>query len=1192
MADSLDKKIEEIIQQYFQNNSNIESLAKCSDCKKKLYDLINALTTKFCMINNITLLDEEMRNKVLNIFAKKIQDLSKELHLAENFSFNREFSKNKFTKLVESSAMINSKKLKPISVSVDISIANEFLFDYQQRLLVISEDIKKYENELEKKISNQRKIFYTNKLQEINKEHNFLTNIINEITSREKEFVTISIPIILNKDTFKDITKRQIDTIIKADVSQIAPNSITDFKLLQKDLVKLHKSLNLINKKINDFIYKVPAEDLEVSNLNVLIEKKDYLTAINLSQKIFKSLTNDLNKIKLEIPLALSQIQCINSLIKMHSLLSSKTKDSALIKAYIKEMDNLIDLNSMFKILNENETLSNIKLLEFDKSKDSFLSKNLKKGEAKFIELFEKLTKNEINTDAEKTYLGAMLERAIGNKNLNRNLRAFAKEKNNFSYNKLQYAVNDIKYFSYKTRHADKIMEINKKCKKNLSLLNAEQTIEEFEKLSQFEYGILSDMAKMKERLDEYNEKGAIPKIGNLANLYKECQESYRLIKQINEHAVAENRYCPGDILMVHSKKSLASKDKKADTETILTHSFVSKYGHAAQIYINIDNQPCISHIYGSYQVDKVQAQDIATSEIFRVDASKLVSEETASILSKLYKERGNWESEVNKIYQKIMQDIHHNSQERFELIKNDKSARFKAGLASFGLYGGHNTKNQDLEQVYESILGLNDRSIKKKMICSEFVAKSTVAALIELNETIIRDLDEKGITYSNKNIIEMPISKYESLEKIHPQRLIRLLNQTGCLEEIKPNNIINRLISRDRLKKEEKSKGLTNDLYRKMNILANTAENVEQFIEKGKIIFEVYMDKGDIIKDLDKEEISAYLNSSLKEFYKRYDKNNATSFRERFKILLDDFAEWLGVKDSPAKNIIKNNIRYIDAIHKGTSKILPLSQADRAKETLLRGKLCLEEIKRYDLLDNLSDIKKILSLNDVDLRMLHQLVMIEPMINYCTDELSISSMHKKIVEKKINNREEMLRDIKAMLSERDKDNYPSLNKINIIKFSKANRELLILEDQIKPLISSSLLDLNLRKELTFTINKIKLLQEDYLFQEIIHDVVSKGKDDIYLLNIYKRIGEFNPLQAVKNDLLEQCRAHNNLAISLETADDIGTFKNNLLNELKQSKTKGIVNRAASEIDRKSTKSFKSDLLASRASDNSNIRGL
>lgn len=619
-----------------------------------------------------------------------------------------------------------------------------------------------------------------------------------------------------------DMPQREIEAISRADLSLVDPDSVEVFQELQKNTKTLSVALAVTTKRLERLISHIPAEDLKINYLNTVIEKKDYVFATNLAQKMMDNLTKGFDENSVSFPLSAQQERRMNSIIEIHSLLNSKRKESKLISDFVDKIEDRVDLDRVKEHLSKHEKLSDTILLNADKSKESSLSKNLKESETRFVKLFAKLTVGEIETDNQKEYLGAMLEKSIGNKGLNSRLTAFSREKGNAAYAKYQYPVGDIKYFSYKTRHFDKIPDINKKCERNLELLAAGQKVGELEKLSQFEYGVLCDIAKMKEKLDEYNEKGVIPKTGKLAELYEQSKKSHELVERINERAVSEERYKAGDILMVHSQKSLASKDKKADQETALTHTFISKYGHAAQMYIDPENgTPSISHIYGSYQVDKVQGQDIATADIFRVDPSKLVSKENAELLDKLYRAEGkDWKVEVTKMYQDILQEIHEKSQDRFEIVKNDKTARFQAGLANFGLYGGHTTRNsQDFNEVHESMLGLNDRSVKEKMICSEFVAKSTVTAFVELNKRLGVKCDENNILGKPEELVTIPISKKERLEKIHPERLITLLDKAGCLREVERDGVINGLVSQERLRENKKSKGIAEDLYKKMRI-------------------------------------------------------------------------------------------------------------------------------------------------------------------------------------------------------------------------------------------------------------------------------------------------------------------------------------------------------------------------------------
>lgn len=908
------KQIDAIIKRHFANSQNIEELAKSSDPKKALYELVNKLATKFCLENDISFTDS-VSVEVLNSFANRIEKQSKEFYLADGFSFKTELTANRVVKSIETIERLNNRVITATDVTIDRFIASEFLPSYEKRMLVLEKEKARYEQLLSKKISEKAKATFLIKLAETQSELRGLTNTVKELTSGEKQFVTIHIPV-NPKDRFMDMPQREIEAIRRADSFLVDPSSAKVFQALKKNIEALSTLLTVTKTRLGRLMEQIPAEDLKPTHLNIVIEKRDYVLTVNLAQKMLDNLTKDLNENNVSFPLSTRQSRRMNSIIEMHSLLDSKKKDSKLILEFVGKIEDRIDLGKIKAHLSEQEKLFDIILLNTDKSKGSSLSKNLKESEAKCIKLFTKLTVGEIETDAQKKYLGAMLERSIGNKELNLRLTAFSREKGNAAYSKHQYAVGDIKYFSYKTRHCDKIPVLNKKCKKALELLAVGQKVSESEKLNQFEYGVLCDIAKMKEKLDEYNEKGVIPKTGKLVELYEESKKSYALVKRINECAVSEERYKAGDILMVHSQKSIASKDKRVDQETALTHTFISKYGHAAQIYIDPANGiPSISHIYGGYQSDKVQGQDIATSDIFRVDPSKLVSKENMEFLNKLYKAEGkDWKVEVTKMYQDILQEVHEKSQETFEIIKNDKTARFRAGLANFGLYGGHTSRTpQDFSEVHKSMLGLNDRSVKEKMICSEFVAKSTVAAFVELNERLRIKLDENNLPRKPEDLVEIPISRKERLERIHPERLVTLLDKAGCLTAVGRDDVINELVSQKRLRENEKSNGIAKDLYNKMNELANQSESREQFIENGKKIFAVYITSEKLTNtSITQEEMLQYLDKSLKYFHQEYDKSHPKTFGAKFTKLLSNFAEWVGIKNNKAEGIIKNTIKCI----------------------------------------------------------------------------------------------------------------------------------------------------------------------------------------------------------------------------------------------------------------------------------------
>lgn len=494
-------------------------------------------------------------------------------------------NQNRLKKNIETLARINSTTITPSYVTLDRAIAQEFLSSYRHRVAELEgEKIK-----LEKLLSNKRvteKVKQTSaeKLQKIELEITSHNATIDELTTGAKQFVTISVPVNQN-NKFKDLPQNEVNTIIKASNTQVDPASSETFQKLKKQITTLSNTLNATSRRVNTLIKGVPAENLKPQHINIALNAKDYHLTVSLAQKMLDNLTKNFNENNISLPLSKDQENRINSIMELHSILTAQ-KQNALISNFAETIQKKVDINKLSAYLEKHEQLTNILLLDSDKSKSSALSAHLKESEARFVQLFQKLTINEINTDSQKAFLATMLERAIGNKTFNSKLTAFSQEKGNISYAKYQYAVGDIKYFSYKTRHFDKINDINKKCIRNLELLNSGQKVNEFEKLSQFEFGVLCDIAKMKKQLDEYNEQGIIPETGKLRDLYNQSKQASELVKEINERAVAEERYKAGDILMVHSKKSIASKDKKADQETVLTHTFIFKiWSRCSNVY-------------------------------------------------------------------------------------------------------------------------------------------------------------------------------------------------------------------------------------------------------------------------------------------------------------------------------------------------------------------------------------------------------------------------------------------------------------------------------------------------------------------------------------------------------------------------------------------------------------------------------
>ena len=115
--------------------------------------------------------------------------------------------------------------------------------------------------------------------------------------------------------------------------------------------------------------------------------------------------------------------------------------------------------------------------------------------------------------------------------------------------------------------------------------------------------------------------------------------------------------------------------------------------------------------------------------------------------------------------------------------------------MANFGLAGGH--KRWSDREGFQSFFDA-DTPIEKEMICSEFVARSIISSVMELNKQLQAELGTK------EEIVKIPFDKKERIKRIHPQRLIELLQESGALEQVPPSKVLTQFVQIDELDKQK----------------------------------------------------------------------------------------------------------------------------------------------------------------------------------------------------------------------------------------------------------------------------------------------------------------------------------------------------------------------------------------------------
>lgn len=633
-------------------------------------------------------------------------------------------------------------------------------------------------------------------------------------------------------------------------------------------------------------------------------------------------LVTQLDATSLVIPLSKHNCMLIEFLLnfKKYSVtecITLSTEANALLDRY--------DLKQLQRILEDSHRLERYLRPHHVSTAASKVSKNLSQHQFNFITLFHKvITQGRYSTFVERNELSMMLEQYIGDMVLNKRLDLFKRGSPALAET-YKLSIDDIKYLGFKARISlDVNSELLERCEHAITQLldGAPQGIRV--RINLYELGRLFDLAKLKDTMDKYNDLSLIESRPKLRKLYAQVNRAAAIFEAIEEHAQLD-AYKSGDLCMLCSRKALTLKNNTADTETALTHIFISQYGHAAQIYTDPDTgKPALSHIYGKYQANALNSSDIIISDVFRVDPLKLIGPAMEEKLALYFEERGlDYKSEVRSMFEQSIRGLHTNNQERFATIENDKSARFHSGLADFYLYGGHTlNERNNLNKIHHDMY--QSERMSKKMICSEFVARSLVAALYETNKQLKEVLGEQ-------DEIIRSVFAYEHIRRVHPGRLINILQREGCLEQVPQSNFLMHLIDYDNLAQETHAviKTAGELFYDGLVDLAKTRQDVVVFHVEALELFKIYIEREQLELDLNEPRLKHFLEKSFKAIHPLINDNPHIIIRFFRSLKL-----FLGFKPE-AQQLIEKAIGSIESIQIETikSKVTATAITESAKE-------------------------------------------------------------------------------------------------------------------------------------------------------------------------------------------------------------------------------------------------------------------
>lgn len=154
--------------------------------------------------------------------------------------------------------------------------------------------------------------------------------------------------------------------------------------------------------------------------------------------------------------------------------------------------------------------------------------------------------------------------------------------------------------------------------------------------------------------------------------------------------------------------------------------------------------------------------------------------------------------------------------------IINDWDKRSRAGVADFIPFGhrrktavkvGDKVKKMEVRDWAKAVLEGKDNDLVERIrdpktgdyiICSEFAAKMTAVILMAVEQELVEKMKEKDPNFKapEGGVIKMPFHKNEDLGRVHPARLVNILQKAGAIEAVDNSAVFYRFI-----KEEDKHK-------------------------------------------------------------------------------------------------------------------------------------------------------------------------------------------------------------------------------------------------------------------------------------------------------------------------------------------------------------------------------------------------
>lgn len=375
--------------------------------------------------------------------------------------------------------------------------------------------------------------------------------------------------------------------------------------------------------------------------------------------------------------------------------------------------------------------------------------------------------------------------------------------------------IKSLRYLSFKTKDIAEFPDVMRRAMRNVDKIKSGGEIAEENKLTLHELGQLKTIKDLGKVLKSLADRVVLP--SQVQNLYGFSIAAQNILKGVDQDLGVES----SDIVMYDFERQFFLKNKRTDTEEKLTKYLVSKYSHAAQVFKAEDGSLRLTHVWDKYQTDPLTIAEVSYSDIYRINPTKLMSSEARKAWEAKHPGE-DFDKKIREQFQGLHNKLHRESQHKFKHISNGDFRRFKAGLADIGIFGAHRGWGEE-----ERISMFDNGKIEDEMICSEFVSRSLVSSMMELNKELQKELGIKDTA------VKLPFDPRERLEKIHPQRLVDLCAAQGLVEKVKLSPMAQAFVSQN-VKQQRKFHAVARDLKKDdIGLIMHKKENLNKQLKR-----------------------------------------------------------------------------------------------------------------------------------------------------------------------------------------------------------------------------------------------------------------------------------------------------------------------------------------------------------------------